>query len=254
MLSAPVKSILSHCLFWLPLHRYVYHFKLSWFISPVTIDAANAISKYNVGIKCATITPDEKRVEGGFSLNIFHLTNKQYFSIKRGFGWSDHWELMIPRVANCNVNQPKPLFTLLYWIKSIYITKLLYTNSYHLFHHKLDYFPLISYIRLFSYEASNPYVREMKSLSSCVQKCNIQVSIDFEPYQQKTHFYTYILCFALHVHVGSKLWRSRLSIKGLWVYFSHLKVSTVKTSHWGHDWWSIKQCRLIDGFHWGLDI
>jgi len=29
----------------------------------VTIECANAIKKYNVGIKCATITPDEKRVE-----------------------------------------------------------------------------------------------------------------------------------------------------------------------------------------------
>lgn len=29
----------------------------------VTVDAAHAINKYNVGIKCATITPDEKRVE-----------------------------------------------------------------------------------------------------------------------------------------------------------------------------------------------
>lgn len=29
----------------------------------ITIDAANAINKYNVGIKCATITPDEARVE-----------------------------------------------------------------------------------------------------------------------------------------------------------------------------------------------
>jgi len=29
----------------------------------VTIDAANAIKKYNVGIKCATITPDEDRVK-----------------------------------------------------------------------------------------------------------------------------------------------------------------------------------------------
>ncbi|KAI1280902.1 Isocitrate dehydrogenase [NADP] cytoplasmic [Halotydeus destructor] len=29
----------------------------------VTVDCANAIQKYNVGIKCATITPDEKRVE-----------------------------------------------------------------------------------------------------------------------------------------------------------------------------------------------
>ena len=30
----------------------------------VTIDAANAIKQYKVGIKCATITPDEARVEG----------------------------------------------------------------------------------------------------------------------------------------------------------------------------------------------
>lgn len=29
----------------------------------VTKDAAEAIKKYNVGVKCATITPDEKRVE-----------------------------------------------------------------------------------------------------------------------------------------------------------------------------------------------
>ncbi len=29
----------------------------------VTVDAANAIKEYNVGIKCATITPDEARVE-----------------------------------------------------------------------------------------------------------------------------------------------------------------------------------------------
>ena len=30
----------------------------------VTIDAANAIKKHGVGVKCATITPDEARVEG----------------------------------------------------------------------------------------------------------------------------------------------------------------------------------------------
>ncbi|XP_071853421.1 isocitrate dehydrogenase [NADP] cytoplasmic-like [Apostichopus japonicus] len=29
----------------------------------VTVDCANAVKKYNVGVKCATITPDEKRVE-----------------------------------------------------------------------------------------------------------------------------------------------------------------------------------------------
>lgn len=30
----------------------------------MTIDCANAIKRYNVGIKCATITPDENRVVG----------------------------------------------------------------------------------------------------------------------------------------------------------------------------------------------
>lgn len=34
----------------------------------ITVDAAEAIKKYNVGIKCATITPDEQRVEE-FKLN-----------------------------------------------------------------------------------------------------------------------------------------------------------------------------------------
>ena len=29
----------------------------------VTVDAANAILKYSVGVKCATITPDEERVK-----------------------------------------------------------------------------------------------------------------------------------------------------------------------------------------------
>ena len=29
----------------------------------MTIDAANAIKQYGVGVKCATITPDEARVE-----------------------------------------------------------------------------------------------------------------------------------------------------------------------------------------------
>jgi len=34
----------------------------------VTIDAAHAIKKCSVGIKCATITPDEARVEGSVFL------------------------------------------------------------------------------------------------------------------------------------------------------------------------------------------
>lgn len=34
----------------------------------VTIDSALATKKYNVAVKCATITPDEERVEGKFNL------------------------------------------------------------------------------------------------------------------------------------------------------------------------------------------
>jgi hypothetical protein len=33
----------------------------------VTVESAEAIKKYNVGVKCATITPDEARVEGEFA-------------------------------------------------------------------------------------------------------------------------------------------------------------------------------------------
>ena len=36
----------------------------------ITIDCANAIKKYGVGVKCATITPDEKRVEE-FGLKVY---------------------------------------------------------------------------------------------------------------------------------------------------------------------------------------
>ena len=32
-------------------------------LSQVTVDAAHAILKHSVGIKCATITPDEQRME-----------------------------------------------------------------------------------------------------------------------------------------------------------------------------------------------
>lgn len=34
----------------------------------VTIDSALATMKYNVAVKCATITPDEARVEGKFDV------------------------------------------------------------------------------------------------------------------------------------------------------------------------------------------
>jgi isocitrate dehydrogenase len=44
----------------------------------VTLDAAEAIKKYSVGVKCATITPDEARVKE-FNLKQSKLTG--YFSV-----------------------------------------------------------------------------------------------------------------------------------------------------------------------------
>ena len=47
----------------------------------VTIDAAEAILKYNVGVKCATITPDEERVTGIKSVSYTHLTLPTIYSV-----------------------------------------------------------------------------------------------------------------------------------------------------------------------------
>ena len=47
----------------------------------VTIDSAEAIKKYNVGIKCATITPDEERVKGTV-VPSFLLVGKKLFQWK----------------------------------------------------------------------------------------------------------------------------------------------------------------------------
>jgi isocitrate dehydrogenase len=44
----------------------------------VTIDAAYAILKHNVGIKCATITPDEARVEGKYSALMTAASNVRH--------------------------------------------------------------------------------------------------------------------------------------------------------------------------------
>lgn len=44
----------------------------------VTIDAAEATLKHNVGIKCATITPDEARVEGIYIFKIQVIFFKYY--------------------------------------------------------------------------------------------------------------------------------------------------------------------------------
>lgn len=52
----------------------------------VTIDSAEATKKYNVAVKCATITPDEERVEGllnGMTITCaFVYTNNYNFICK----------------------------------------------------------------------------------------------------------------------------------------------------------------------------
>ncbi len=50
---------------------FVTIFGLSY--SVVTVDCAEAIKKYNVGIKCATITPDEARVEGTWMIKYMYI-------------------------------------------------------------------------------------------------------------------------------------------------------------------------------------
>lgn len=48
----------------------------------VTIDSAEAIKQHNVGIKCATITPDEERVEGE---GLVSFVEKKIFMLLRCF-------------------------------------------------------------------------------------------------------------------------------------------------------------------------
>jgi isocitrate dehydrogenase len=49
----------------------------------VTVDAAKAIQQYNVGIKCATITPDEARVKGTCKERYFSSCCKNIASFLR---------------------------------------------------------------------------------------------------------------------------------------------------------------------------
>ena len=39
----------------------------------VTVEAAEAVKQFNIGIKCATITPDEARVEGNAGLTLCNV-------------------------------------------------------------------------------------------------------------------------------------------------------------------------------------
>ena len=64
----------------------------------ITIDAAEAIKKHGVGIKCATITPDEKRslqaftVYAGSSMTFWRHKNFNY--VHPNIGLNDHYKAL----------------------------------------------------------------------------------------------------------------------------------------------------------------
>lgn len=84
----------------------------------VTIDAANAIKKYNVGIKCATITPDEKRVE---EFNLKNMWKSPNGTIRNILGGTVFREAIICQ----NIPRLVPG-----WTKSIVIGRHAYGDQY----------------------------------------------------------------------------------------------------------------------------
>ncbi|RWS09038.1 Isocitrate dehydrogenase [NADP] cytoplasmic-like protein, partial [Dinothrombium tinctorium] len=84
----------------------------------VTIDCAHAILKYNVGVKCATITPDEKRVE---EFNLKQMWKSPNGTIRNILGGTVFREPIIckniPRLVSC-------------WKKPIIIGRHAYGDQY----------------------------------------------------------------------------------------------------------------------------
>jgi isocitrate dehydrogenase len=84
----------------------------------VTVDCAEAIKKYNVGVKCATITPDEKRVE---EFNLKKMWRSPNGTIRNILGGTVFREAIIckniPRLV-------KP------WVKPIIIGRHAYGDQY----------------------------------------------------------------------------------------------------------------------------
>ena len=55
----------------------------------ITIDSAKAIKEHNVGIKCATITPDEARVQ---EFKLKKMWRSPNGTIRKYFGWNGFLE------------------------------------------------------------------------------------------------------------------------------------------------------------------
>ncbi|KAM4626769.1 isocitrate dehydrogenase [NADP] cytoplasmic [Discoglossus pictus] len=84
----------------------------------ITIEAAEAIKKYNVGIKCATITPDEKRVE---EFNLKQMWKSPNGTIRNILGGTVFREAIICK------NIPRLVSG---WVKPIIIGRHAYGDQY----------------------------------------------------------------------------------------------------------------------------
>ena len=73
----------------------------------ITIDAANAIKQYGVGVKCATITPDEARVE---EFDLKHMWRSPNGTIRNIIGGTVFRQTIICRnIPRLVPSWPKPI-------------------------------------------------------------------------------------------------------------------------------------------------
>src|ERR1700759_1326681 len=75
----------------------------------VTVDAANAIKEYGVGVKCATITPDEARVDEFGLKEMYRSPNGTIRNILGGVIFRE--PIVISNVPRLVPGWPKPMVT-----------------------------------------------------------------------------------------------------------------------------------------------
>nr|BAE89181.1 unnamed protein product [Macaca fascicularis] len=132
----------------------------------VTKDAAEAIKKYNVGVKCATITPDEKRVE---EFKLKQMWKSPNGTIRNILGGTVFREAIICK------NIPRLVSG---WVKPIIIGRHAYGDqvSYvgnNLIFHVLFSWPRLSNLYMFySYLlVSTPIKQSTKLINACMYNC-----------------------------------------------------------------------------------
>src|SRR6201994_3023645 len=73
----------------------------------ITVDAANAVKQYGVGVKCATITPDEARVEEFGLKDMYRSPNGTIRNILGGVIFRE--PIVIKNVPRLVPGWPKPI-------------------------------------------------------------------------------------------------------------------------------------------------